>query len=358
MLESIVLYSVFSFVLSVCFIPLIIKFCKFYSLYDTVNARKIHSGNIPRLGGIAIVISFIIIVTVCFFFDKNLSFKNSFPLLISGALIFAFGILDDIIDMKAILKLIVQLISVLIVVLNGYRFRQIFGIILPAPVGMILTFFWVLGLINAYNLIDGLDGLCGTLSFLALTTLSIILYSSFKEGTAICLILAGSILGFLIFNWPAPNAKIFMGDGGSQFLGFMIATIPLYSVKDNFEYNKFLMMLVVVSFPMLDTIAAIWRRLRDHRSIMSPDRLHLHHKLLNLGFSKKTALITVLCIQFLISGSAILSAFVNKSVGFFILIFAYLFMIGFFSVIHYTNRAVLKKIRIDNELRNQIDNNK
>ena len=352
MQKSIMLFTIVSFLVSVCLIPLIIKFCKFYSLYDTVNSRKIHSGEIPRLGGVGIVLSFIICATVCFYSDKSLSFFNAAPLLAAGSLIFLFGILDDIVEMRAVFKLLVQLIATAIVVLNGYCFRQIFGFMLPEPVGILLTFFWLLGMINAYNLIDGLDGLCGTLALTALVSLGIMLYGSFNEGTAICFILSASILGFLVFNWPAPNAKIFMGDGGSQFLGFMIATIPLYSSNDNFEYNKFLIMLVIVSFPMLDTIAAIWRRIRDHRPVMSPDRLHLHHKLLNLGFSKRNALIMVLLIQILICTTVVLSSYMEKEKGIILLAVAYLFMISFYCVIHYTNRAVLQKIRLENEARN------
>lgn len=352
MQKSIFIFTGISFLLSIILVPLIMQFCRMYSLYDTVNSRKIHSGNIPRLGGVAIVVSFIICAVVCFYVDKTLSFSNVAPLLAAGALIFLFGIVDDVVEMSAILKLIVQLVATAIVVLNGYRFRCIFGLILPESVGIALTFFWLLGMINAYNLIDGLDGLCGTLSLTALISLGIIQFGSFREGTAICFILSASILGFLLFNWPAPNAKIFMGDGGSQFLGFMIATIPLYSSNDSFEYNKFLIMLVIVSFPMLDTIAAIWRRIRDHRPVMSPDRLHLHHKLLNLGFSKQNALIMILLIQLLICTTVILSGDMEKEKGSILLAVAYLFMIGFYCVIHYTNRAVLQKIRLENEARN------
>ena len=352
MLISVLLFSFISILLSSLLIPIIIKFCKHYSLYDTVNARKIHSGNIPRLGGIAIAISFVISVSFLFLFDKTLSFRNALPLLISGMLIFVFGILDDIFELKAILKLFIQLIASAIVTLNGFYFHQIFGLILPKYIGMAFTFFWIIGIINAYNLIDGLDGLCGTLSFTALITFGTILFNSYPDGSAVCFILAASILGFLIFNWPTPNAKIFMGDNGSQFLGFMIATIPLYTSNENTEFNKFLIMLVIVSFPMIDTIAAIWRRIRDHRPIMSPDRLHLHHKLLNLGFSKKHALYTVLSLQSLLCCTVILSIFIEKYRATLLLSVAYAFMICFFSFIHFTNRAVLRKIRLENEQRN------
>lgn len=347
--RTILLFSFISFALCAVFTPLIILFCKKFSLYDSVNARKIHSGNIPRLGGIGIIIAFMLSVVPCFLIDKNLSTMNTIPILVAGFIIFLFGIIDDIFEMRAFLKLIVQLVATSIVVLNGFRFRQIFGWTMPAPIAMILTFGWILGIINAYNLIDGLDGLCGMLSFTTLLTISFVLRNSYLEGTAVSLILAAAVLGFLVYNWPFPNAKIFMGDGGSQCLGFMIATIPLYTSHSEFEYNKFLMMLVIVSFPMMDTIAAIWRRLRDHHPIMSPDRSHLHHKLLNLGFSKKQALYMLFGIQLLICITIILSTFLEKEKAAILLGVAFGFMICFFAIIHYTNRAVLKKIESNSE---------
>lgn len=349
MVRTILLFSLISFVLCTGLIPLIILFCKKFSLYDSVNARKIHSGNIPRLGGVGIIIAFMLSVVPCFLIDKNLSTMNTIPILVAGFIIFLFGIIDDIFEMRAFLKLIVQLVATSIVVLNGFRFRQIFGWTMPAPIAMILTFGWILGIINAYNLIDGLDGLCGMLSFTTLLTISFVLRNSYLEGTAVSLILAAAVLGFLVYNWPFPNAKIFMGDGGSQCLGFMIATIPLYTSHSEFEYNKFLMMLVIVSFPMMDTIAAIWRRLRDHHPIMSPDRSHLHHKLLNLGFSKKQALYMLFGIQLLICITIVLSTFLEKEKAAILLGVAFGFMICFFAIIHYTNRAVLKKIESNSE---------
>lgn len=352
MLLSVILFTFIAAMLSTIMVSGIIKLCKIYSLYDSINARKIHSGNIPRLGGVAISFSFIIITVLFFFLDKNLSFFNAFPLLAAGMLIFIFGILDDVVELRAIFKLLVQLVACGIVVAGGFRFRQIFGLIIPDTLSSLITFCWILGLINAYNLIDGLDGLCGILSATTLFTMGIIIHGSYKEGAAICMILVGSIIGFLVWNWPAPNAKIFMGDNGSQFLGFMIATVPLYVSGEEFEFNKFLMMLVLVSFPMLDTIAAIWRRIREHRSIMSPDRCHLHHKLLNLGFDKHQALYMVLGIQDVICLMVWLSTLFDKEITFIILIIAYIFVIVFFVVIHFTNRAVLRKIASENEQRN------
>ena len=328
--------------LSVISMPIIINFCKKFSLYDSQNARKIHSGNIPRLGGVGIAISFFVMALLCVIFEKNIDMFSNLPLLLAAFIIFGFGIVDDILELPAYVKLLVQLVAVSLVTFSGYRFTQIFAWKLPTVLSFMLTFGWILGVINAYNLIDGLDGLCGSLSFTTLIALGVIL-AVFKIPEAnICFILAGSIFGFLCFNWPP--AKIFMGDGGSQFLGFMIATIPLYSTKGvTFEYNKLLLMIILASFPIFDTIAAIWRRIRDNRPIMSPDKMHLHHKFLNLGYTQKQTLLIILGIQVLLCACVLLSIFLEKFKGTAFLMEALIFMCIFFAIMHYTNRAVIRK---------------
>ena len=243
--------------------------------------------------------------------------------------------------LPAIAKLIVQLIAVSVVVFNGFRFRQIFGWILPVPFGIVLTFGWVLGVINAYNLIDGMDGLCGSFSITGIITLGILYTLTGNAEAIICYILAASILGFLCFNWPP--AKLFMGDAGSQFLGFMISVFPLFDSSNAFAYNKLLIMLVITAFPVFDTIAAIWRRIRDKRPIMSPDRSHLHHKLLNMGYTKYSALYLLCFLQLLLCGSVIISYFLGSKRGMALLLESITFIILFFSFVHYTNRAVIHK---------------
>ncbi len=335
------LFIVLSIILSLISMPIIIHFCNKHNIYDYHDSRKVHSGNISRLGGVGIAASFTISAALYLVFSTQLSVTQSLPLLIAGFIIFIFGFLDDILTLSALLKLIVQLAAAGLVTFNGYRFTQIFGWVLPTPVSYVLTFGWIVGVINAYNLIDGLDGLCGSLSISAVITLGVLYSLSSNLEAGLCFILAGAIFGFLCFNWPP--AKLFMGDDGSQFLGFMVATIPLYSSSDIFEYNKFLIMLILTAFPVFDTIAAIWRRLRDKRPIMSPDRSHLHHKLLNIGYTKRQALRLIVFIQTLLCTMVILSFFIGKLKGTAMLLEGFIFMVIFFSVIHYTNRAINRK---------------
>ena len=329
---------ILSAALSLISMPLIIKFCQKQGLYDYQNERKIHSGNIPRLGGVGIFISFIISCCVYFYSIKNEGFFHLLPIVIAGTIIFAFTLLDDILNLPAIIKLIVQLVAVSIVTFYGFRFKQIFSWILPTPFSYILTFCWILGVINAYNLIDGLDGLCGTFSITTVITLGLLYALSGNAESVMCFMLAGSIFGFLCFNWPP--AKLFMGDAGSQFLGFMIATFPLFSSNIVFEFNKFLIMIVITAFPVFDTIAAIWRRIRDKKPIMSADRAHLHHKLLNMGYSKTTALYLLCALQVLLCISVIISYFLGAKRGMALLLESTVFITLFFCFVHYTNRAI------------------
>lgn len=341
-MNKIFIFVILSFLLSLGSMPIIIHFCNKHNLFDYQDERKIHTGKISRLGGVGIALSFLISAAVYLVFNKQISLVGSLPILVAGFIIFLFALLDDLLTLPPKAKLLVQLIAAGIVTFSGFRFTQIFNWHLPLVISYILTFGWIIGVINAYNLIDGLDGLCGTLSITAVITLGVLFQLANNPEAGLCFILAGSILGFLCFNWPP--AKLFMGDDGSQFLGFLIAVIPLYTSSGNsFEFNKFLIMIIVTSFPVFDTIAAIWRRLRDKKPIMSPDKSHLHHKLLNLGYSKTQALYLIAFIQILLCLVVILSSFLGNLRGSTVLFEALVFMVIFFSVIHYTNRAVNRK---------------
>ena len=180
--------------------PLIIKFCKKRELYDYQSSRKIHSGNIPRIGGIGIFASFIISSVLFLLLTQRISIWDNLPILVAALIIFTCGIIDDLKNLPAIVKLLFQLLAVAIVTFNDYRFTQIFSWHLPTSISYILTFGWILGVINAYNLIDGLDGLCGTLTFTALVTLGVLYTLSGNTEANLCFILAGSVLGFLCFK--------------------------------------------------------------------------------------------------------------------------------------------------------------
>ena len=138
-----------------------------------------------------------------------------------------------------------------------------------------------------------------------------------------------------------------MGDNGSQTLGFIIAVIPLYTSNDVFEYNKILIVITLTALPLFDMIAAIWRRLRDKKPIMSPDRSHLHHKLLNLGYSSKSSLLMMVSLQILICVSIVISYYLGNKKGTALLLELLCFIILFFSIVHFANRNKIKSQDIE-----------
>ncbi len=336
-----------SFLLSIIAMPIIIKLCNSLQIFDYQNSRKIHTGNISRLGGIGIVVPFFICCVAYLYFNDQEFFSLHLHLLIAGFIIFAFALIDDLVNLPAIVKLLGQLLASAIVVFNDVRFTQIFSFHLPTFLSYFITFFWIVALINAFNLIDGLDGLCGSLSFTTITTVGILFALSHNSVSVFCFILAASILGFLCFNWPP--AKLFMGDNGSQFLGFIIAIMPIYNSVDYLEFNKVFMMIILTSIPSFDFIAAIWRRLRDKRPIMSADSSHLHHKLLNLGYTKQQALYLLLFLQIIICCSVILSSFFTTQKALALLIESMSLAIFFFSIVHFTNRKRVKQLQSESQ---------
>ena len=335
------MFIILAFVLSALSMPLIIKICEKLSLYDYTNARKIHSGNIPRLGGIGIALAFFISAGLYLKSNTSISLMANLPVLVAALIVFVFAFFDDILNFHASVKLAAQLTACGIVMFNNYRFTQIFNWQLPVALSYLITFLWILGLINAYNLIDGMDGLCGSLSWTVGMTIGIIHLLTKNQIAGLSFIFAAAITGFLLFN--KPPAKIFMGDCGSQFLGFMIAILPLYPASRDIEFNKFMVMIVLTSFPVFDTIAAIWRRIRDKKPIMVGDRSHLHHKLLNLNYSKYKALILIDCIQVLVCISVIVATLLERHKASAILAETMILQTMFFSIIHFTNRKVMMK---------------
>ena len=220
-------------VLSFVFCPLVIAICRKFNLYDEVDPRKIHTGKIPRMGGIAIFAAFIVGQLIYLFFFKASKTRYFSPLYIGGLVILVFGILDDICNLRAKLKFFEQMAAALIVATSGCYFNHLFIWQLPPLVGRIITFFWIIGIVNAFNLIDGMDWLCGGISFLSLLTLGIVFFLDGKNIYATHFILCGAVAGFLY--WNKPNAKIFLGDGGSQTLGYIIAISPLFRHRAAFE---------------------------------------------------------------------------------------------------------------------------
>lgn len=326
-----------AFLISAILIPFVIKFCKKHEVYDRIDSRKVHTGQIPRLGSIGFVTGFTVSTLLYLFIYGDENWIKFIPLIVSGLIIFICGIVDDLKDMKARVKLVFQCLAAIVMVVSGYRFRNIWGWEI-GWIGYPLTFCWIVGSINSFNLIDGVDALCGGLSTFILLTVSFVCMHTNQLVHIVCLILAGAVLGFLLYN--KPKAKIFMGDGGSQFLGFMISIIPLFDTTKGIESEKFGYIVLLSAIPIFDTIAAVWRRKREGRSFFSPDKCHLHHKLMNMGYRTPGILMILYFFQIVLCVVVIIANHIGGIRGRVIIGLGFFVATLFFTVIHFTNRAV------------------
>ncbi|MGI5090557.1 MraY family glycosyltransferase [Treponema sp. OMZ 805] len=331
--------------ISAFFVYLVILFAKRHNLYDDVGGRKIHTGKIPRLGGVGFFSAFALSVFIVYFkFPSNIVITRQFTaIIVGGCLIFFMGLWDDLKNWRAIYKLIVQLIAAGIVAYADFRFTRIsFGPLgLFIPFGIFaypITILWIAGVTNAVNLMDGIDGQVGCLSVSLLISYIILFFKDSSPHFSMiytCIILAAAIIGFLFFNLSRPKAKIFMGDAGSQFLGFVLAILPLVPRNDGYETAALPFAIIFMMLPIFDMIAAIWRRIRDKKPIREGDRLHLHHKLMLIGYSPRGALVTVMILQIIIDIFVTLAVISQGLMALVTLIGLSLVGILFFTLIHF-----------------------
>ena len=277
--------------------PGVIAFARRTGALDKPDARKVHARPIPRIGGIGIYAAFMVSILVqLLFVDLSSEFMMSLiGLMVGGTIIVAIGIIDDYRDLPAKVKLLGQIIAAAVLVvafdvridfitdpLGDFIYLEWFAI--PA------TIFWIVGLTNTVNLIDGLDGLAAGVSSIAAITIFLV---AMEEGipfvAMVTAALAGAAVGFLYYNFNP--ARIFMGDTGSMFLGFMLAGISVVGAVKSAATIALIVPILALGLPILDTTFAIVRRARNHRPIFKPDKGHLHHRLLAHGFTQKQAVL-------------------------------------------------------------------
>ena len=281
-----------SFIASLTITPLVRKLAFKIGATDKPNHRKVHQKIMPRLGGLAIFISFLIGMAILRPQDDQI---GTFSVILGACIIVFIGILDDMYELSAKVKLIWQIMAALVVVLGGVQVDYInlpFGGGLELGVLSIpLTILWIVGITNAINLIDGLDGLAAGVSAIALITISAMaLLKGDLFVLSISLILIGSTLGFLKYNFYP--AKIFMGDTGALFLGFMIAVLSLLGFK-NVTMLSLVVPIIILGVPISDTLFAIIRRVVNKQPLSVPDKSHLHHCMLRLGYSHQQTVLII-----------------------------------------------------------------
>lgn len=289
------------FMLTILLTPLIKKLAIRIGAVDKPNQRKVHMKVMPRLGGLAIYISFIAGVLLL-----QPDSPHSLPILLGSLIIVLTGIIDDIRELSPRVKLMGQLAAALVVVLSGIHVEFInlpFGGQLEFGIFSIpLTILWIVGVTNAINLIDGLDGLAAGVSSIALLTISgmaIIMGDAYV--TVLGLILMASTIAFLFYNFYP--AKIFMGDTGALFLGYMISVLSLLGFK-NVTFISLIIPALILGVPISDTFFAIIRRLVHKQPLSAPDKSHLHHCLLRLGFSHRQVVLIIYAIATMFSLAA------------------------------------------------------
>lgn len=307
-----------AFIIAIRVFPVIIYTVRTKNIMDEPGGRKIHSMNIPTLGGVGLFASFSIPL-ILFGLSTGLVRPDLIKLLsiIGSTLILLFlGIKDDLIAIPPRKKLAAQIIAAGIVVfstdLRVDSFFTLFGIQnLPYFASLLITFFVFILVINAFNLIDGIDGLAGSVAVMGCCTFGIFFLQNGQTLMAlVSFTLIGATLGFLMFNLSKSlNKKLFMGDSGSMFVGFLLAYqgISFLSVNSNEEItttiaNAPIMLLAILSFPLVDTLRVFIIRAKQKRSPFSPDKNHIHHRLLTLGLSHRQSTSVIMMLNWAVIG--------------------------------------------------------
>ena len=292
--------GIIAFAVSYILTPYLAQVGKKQNMVDLPNHRKIHNGAIPNLGGIVIFFGFLLSLLFIVQIEGQIKI-----LLAAGVIILLLGMVDDVVDLSPKLKFIIQMVPALIVIISNADLINIFinnqlkSFDLLGYLLYPILILWIVGVTNSINLIDGLDGLACGVSIITLITFFILgLKQNFESLNLVSIALTGSLLAFLRFNFYP--AKIFLGDSGSTFSGFMLASLGALWVLKSQNAIFIFVPPIVLALPIFDTLFAIYRRYRSHKPIFQADKKHLHHRLLNRGISHKNVVlilwgITALC---------------------------------------------------------------
>ncbi len=306
-------------------LPIIIRVSHRQGWFDVPNGRKIHTDPIPRLGGVGIFVSFLVGVLAVPPLLSALHLGTGFfpfrlqhiPLAAAFCLMSAVGLVDDFYNLRAMLKFILQILAAVLVILGGFMIGpvRVFGThsVSLGVASYPLTVLWIVGLSNAMNLVDGVDGFAGGIAAFAGLTMGVIaLIQGSTQSALVAFALVGSIVAFLVFNFPP--ARIFMGDSGAYLLGFTLSVLPLLEPTGGPALPTLGAAATVLTIPIIDTLSAITRRLRQRVSIGTPDKEHVHHKLREIGLKdRKLVAVTYLCS--LLLGGASVGAVLLRGVG-------------------------------------------
>ena len=316
--NSLTLTSLFAFILALaisfaCTPAVRMLAIKIKAVDVPKDNRRMHKVPIPRMGGLAIFAGFL--VSVLFFVPLGTEFRS---ILIGALILVVLGIIDDIVSLKPKTKFAGQIIAALIPALSGVSIHGIVNPFVPGQYSTLgifsipLTVIWIVGITNAVNFIDGLDGLACGVSAIATVTMFIIAVLFGETYIALMMAaLAGACLGFLPYNMNP--AKIFMGDTGSMFLGYILATVSIQGLFKFYAVISFAVPFILLGLPIFDTGFAIVRRLLKGQSPLQADRGHVHHRLIDLGFDQKQSVAILYTFSALMGLTAVILARTNES---------------------------------------------
>jgi UDP-GlcNAc:undecaprenyl-phosphate GlcNAc-1-phosphate transferase len=282
--------------------PLVTRLAHHFKWYDIPDSRKLHTGLIPRIGGLAIFLSIALGTSAgtAAMALLDVPLPEALPPLLAAtagvAMIFAVGLFDDFVPLRARVKLLLQIIAAAIIAAGGMRIDSIslplFGRLELGLATVPVTVFWIVGMVNSVNLIDGRDGLAGGITAFAAAGLAVVALLQGHLLTAIAAVAVfGAVCGFLVYNWPP--ASIFMGDSGSHLLGFTLAVLPLLDIAGAATLSTLVVPVTLVLIPILDCGAAVLRRVRQRVSLGTADTDHIHFILRDLGLSDRKILLAV-----------------------------------------------------------------
>jgi UDP-GlcNAc:undecaprenyl-phosphate GlcNAc-1-phosphate transferase len=333
--------------LAILLIPLIRRLAHRYKWYDLPNNRKIHTGLIPRLGGPGMYLSFTVaaLLTPILFNVVSggaLRYPLRFIALFVGiTIIHTVGLADDFHNLRALLKFFLQILAAVIVASGGFLIRSLtlpyLGTLSLGFLAYPVTVLWLVGISNALNLIDGMDGLAaGITAFAALSMGIISLLQGAVLTSVLCFALLGAAAGFLVFNYPP--AKIFMGDSGSLFLGFCLASFPLAGgISKISAFGTLLVPVTLLTIPILDMATSVIRRVRNKVPIIDPDKEHIHHKLLDMGLNQRQILWVLYGFSVYLSVVAVTSVILPKEVNVYLILVVWVGSLLGYGLLYFMN---------------------
>lgn len=338
-----VLGTIIAYLLGIFIVPCVIYFSQKMGLIDIPNERKIHHGNISRLGGVAIWTS----VMLTFLFLVLLSYypkgQGLSAIIVGGSLMFLMGLIDDIYCLNAKFKLFIQIAIATIVILLGVRIETFYNPFGPdICLGVFsypITLLWIVGITNAINFIDGIDGLAGSIvsiSALAIGIVSLVLAPAVPITALIAFILMGAMCAFLTFNYNP--AKIFMGDSGALYAGFLLATLSITGIVKPSDGISMYLPILILAIPLMDIAYSSIRRIMKGSSPFIADAEHIHHKLLHAGYSQDKLVLLLASFSMV---CALLSIIVVSTKSKFIIVA--LSLIGVLLILNIVSKLIKKK---------------